>query len=378
MIEDIFIYFSGFFTYDYKFFNPVIWTFFISVFIYLIKQKECLIDYLRTPNLLQKLWDDKIFKIALLIVLFIVFTVILLVYQNIAIGLKYGLLNELVRHTFPYVFFAYLIVYLSQKKKDSLRKLAKEFINFNILLLVAETAYRVFARYYFHNEQGSFYFFKYDSFIYMDSNFTALHTLSIFTFLIFTQHILSVKFYCAKWLVLILLILLTFSRTAYLILPLILLIRYYRNINIKVKIAFVVLGIFFFGIALDKGFIERILEDESLLSKFCLFEEFFMFLKQEVATVLLGDGSGNLVDIIFLASHNLTGFIMEMGLAYFLFMSLLLGYIIKSFGIKTAVMLLPVFLSGIISLYPLAYMSLHFTSFTLFYFLKIEGKKHII
>lgn len=344
------LYFSGFFLSSYKILSPVFACFLLYMFFFL-----CIL---------------KVDKKTSFLALFIVFMYVpIIVYQNIFLGLKYGVVNELVRHIFPFVFYLFVSSYLLSKSTHMLLRLAKNFISFNTLLLVMETIFRVNAA----GGSGNFYAFKYHSFLYADSNFVALHALSILFLAFALKGFTHTKINKLNMFLLSLVVLLCFSRTAWLVLFVLFYVNFIVKKN-KILNAFVLIfGLLFFFILFSGRFFEEALEDGSFKTKMFIFDNFIDFLSADYQTVLLGYGSGNLIDVIGRESHNIWGLTMEMGIIWLFSLIVAYAYIYKCFGKKPFFLLFPVLLSGSISLYPIAYMSLQFSCVALLYFIE---KKH--
>lgn len=343
--------FSGFFLVGLnKYFSPIYIIFILSVLLFFI-------------NILhRKKMCDKSFKILVFGILPIL---LILLFQNIYYGLKYGILNEISRHTMSLLYICILYFFINKKSLDY-KLLSEYFIKFNMFLLLIEAFYR-FLMNIIYNDGLSFgiYSFKMHSLLYIDSNFVGLHILGLFMFItIFNKHFGILKYNSLYLFLCIILLAFTFSRTVYIIFMLYLLIKYFNKYN-KYKIFKI---IFFISLILFIAILIHLISDDaSFLTKLYILNEFIniFFYNTSLLTFLFGIGSGNSIDVINIGSHNLFGLIIEMGFIWFVVYIYILYILIRKKLKDNVLFLLPVLISGLISILPIAYMSFYYVGLLL-------------
>lgn len=337
-----------------KYLSPIYPILFFSIIMILIR--------LFTLNKI-RLESIKIAILFLLPVLMVIFS------QYYFYDLKYGLLNELFRYVPSILFLVFSGSILYNKNYLDIVFLVKKFINFHIFLYVLEMFFRISKSGF----SGNFYFLKYHSLLYPDSNFVALN---IVVLLIFIDRVcyLGVKFqkkfiFIYKFILLFLLFF-SFSRTAYLayvIYICIALIKNYKNNSFYILVIPITLIVALFSIQNLK---ENIENDGSFQTKIYIFENSFNYLLSNFNIFLMGIGSGNSIDLIGRESHNFYGLMLEMGMFWALNYIFLLLYLCYLGGRNVIFVLLPVVISAFSSLLPITYMSFFYVATMLLIFLR--------
>lgn len=284
---------------------------------------------------------------------------LILLIQNYLFDLKNGFLNEFARHIPPILIFFICGDLIKNYNLQKTVSLCKKFLFFNIFMYCIECITRILISIMKYGFFSSFYNYKRDSIFFADSNFVALNLVVL---LIWIDQIkfLQNDFLCSRSVkiikfLMIILLFLTLSRTAYIIYVLYLvfnLFLYYR------KKRFLLYVIYSFIIFLLPSTVFYIINDGSFNTKIDILFGFINFMSIE--SFFIGIGSGNAIDYLQMTSHNIFGLTLEMGFIWFLLMVSLFVYIIKQ-GKKYAFLVsFPIIISGIVSLFPIAYLSFYF------------------
>lgn len=228
-----------------------------------------------------------------------------LIYQLIFLDADIGMV---LNATLSILSFPVLCFYL----KGANTKTILSFLNLSIIFFTIEMLWRLTNPIYFvenrdvlSNDGAWFYPYKLNSFIFQDSNFVALH---LFCLLVISLS-LNLRF---KSLILYILIILTFSRSAilgsilFIFLFAILNSRYFKFLKIFIYFLIIIFIIYFAMIFenLSKGYI---LDDGSFLSKFSIInlalnysDKYFL-----LSDYLFGIGLANSYKLIGIGAHNI-------------------------------------------------------------------------
>lgn len=304
-------------------------------------------------------------KAILFFCLAVIPTLLIIVGQNIIYELKHGIINEIGRHIIPLLYITLLLSLSERYDNRNLDKLAHRFIRFNVYLLSFEGFFRI-TKSILSGAGGSFYAYKGNSILFPDSNFVGLQIVGLYLFIefFFTKKTIYTKYKA----ILLILLVLTFSRTAYLILLPFLIWKLWKNTHLLLKIFVSTIGSFGFVIALIKIY-NDIVEDGSFKTKVKIYENFIDLFIDDLnnTTFFLGIGSGNLISIINRESHNLIGLTFEMGFIWVIIFMGTIIYLGKISGKKGILYVSLLMISGIISLLPITYMTFHYASLILLY-----------
>lgn len=334
-----------------KYFSPIYVIFIFSFVLFCI-------------NILQKKtiqYDS--FRILLYSVLPIL---LILLIQNNYLGLKYGIVNEIGRHIVPLLYIS-ILYFVINNKVINIKLLCQYFIKFNMLLLIVELFYRIMLSIKYNGITFQYYSYKFESLIYPDSNFVGLHILSLYFFIkIYAKHY-NLKYEKLYYILSIALLIFAFSRTAYLIFIFYLIIKIISKYKKSIFRFFITIIFLSIIIIVSFDVISDILDDGSFKTKLYIFNEFMniFFLNISIFTILFGVGAGNLVDIIGRESHNLFGLIFEMGFIWLIVYIYTLYILIGKISKNAFLFLLPIIISGLFSLLPLAYMSFYYVGLLL-------------
>lgn len=250
--------------------------FIVLVFAYFIKERKYKVDYNFYMGVLGLLYSGILFIKVTDFGTYINFIMcmILLIF--------YPMLYQ--RHTIKVTKIVYLTIFLL------------------LLLYFSEAAYRflnpVITPAMLKNTDESllFYQFKFNSIMFTDSNFVALSLISLLYF--FITILPKGYFKVIVILSVLVLILLTLSRAAY-ISTIALLFLHYAKLKYKVIVGFVFLFLFII-------ISSYIFQDGSFLSKLTIIDLFIKYLeKTTLLTLLLGSGIGSSVEVLGVGSHNL-------------------------------------------------------------------------
>lgn len=291
-------------------------------------------------------------------------TTLIIIGQNFTYDLKHGVINEIGRHIVPLLYTSLLLSLSEKYDTNNLERLAHRFIKFNVYLLSFEGFFRI-VKSVLSGAGGSFYDYKGNSILFPDSNFVGLQIVGLYLFieLFFKKNI-----YTKYKIVLLILLFLTFSRTAYLILLPFLIWNLWKKIHLLFKILITAVGGAGFVIALIKIY-NDITEDGSFKTKVEIYEKFIELFIDDLnsTTFFLGIGSGNIIYSINRASHNIFGLTFEMGILWLIIFIGAFFYLGNLSGKKGLLYVFIIMISGIVSLLPITYMTFHYTILVLLY-----------
>lgn len=356
-IAILLVLFSGFFLVGInKYFSPVYIIFLLSFPIFF-------------ANLVK---TGKLEKSSLMIILFYILpTLLLLLFHQFYLGL-YSIINEIGRHILP---FLYLILGIYFMSKVNVKYIAYLFIKFNLYLLIIESIYRFLTVLTTVGFSSDFYEYKLSSLFYQDSNYVAMHILAIYFFIrIYIDYYGSHTYLKVSKSILLILLILTFSRTAYVILSIYytyVFVSQYKKSNFRF---FITVTLMLFSISFISSIVITIVNDGSFITKLHILNVFIntFFTHIDLYTILFGIGSGNGIDFIGRASHNIFGLVLEMGLIWFLLYTTTITYLIKKSGKQGLLFFYPVIISATVSLLPISYMSLYYIGLLLLIQMKEE------
>lgn len=270
---------------------------------------------------------------------------ILLAIQQYLIGLKYGIINEFGRIVFPLLSSLLLANWYARYVENKCKFMAT-FLKAILFFLILDLIFRLvqngklFPTY-------SRYELKVGGLIYLDSNFSGFLSACLW---IYSLENKIIKFKSITSILYCLLILYSFSLAVYIgLLGVFLYKAFSRNI-ILILISIPICSIVIWYVYM------LVSEDGSFATKLEIGEFVFNYIAMSnPETVLIGLGSGNIIDYIGRASHTLIGVGIELGL----FFTLITFFILYTLFWVEGLSALIVFISivALAALFPIAYLS---------------------
>ncbi len=272
-------------------------------------------------------------------------SIVLIFLQDYLFDLKFGVLNEIVRIAFPWL-FSILFHFAFISSADRAWNL---FFSYSVILFISSVL-RVVGTIAAGNFQ--FYDFKYDSFLFLDSNFEGFIAFCIlllsFAFKFNSNRRNLLNF------ILLTVCLLSFSRAIWIALFFYASIRGFIKLSVRSKIIVQVLLLLpsFYLIEL---YLDDITSDGSFLTKVDIITNIFgdYISQKSTLSLLIGIGSGGMIDLFDRESHNLFGLTVELGLVYvpiYTIVFFTLVYRVTNFLVAFSILL-----PSLISLFPIAY-----------------------
>lgn len=242
-------------------------------------------------------------------------------------------------------------VYCDNVTSDTRMRVSIFFIYSSLFLILIETIIRFFMPDLVDisnielplGEELFFYKYKFSSIMYEDSNFVGLQLVVVAAFLITLR--LQDQFQKLKFTILSIVIIAltyaTFSRASSITVTLLYFAYLVRNFG-----GFSRFLLFGFCLVFSSVYFEQLLVDESLLSKFYIFNVVVDYLVYStIPQILLGVGIGNGVDVLGMGAHNLSGLlILEAGALYTIFF---LSFSWHRFRNGAAYIVASIFINGI-------------------------------
>jgi hypothetical protein len=231
---------------------------------------------------------------------------------------------------FAISYFVVIVLFIGKLHKDQINQLSDQFIKVAVALLVLESIWRIthpnldYLKFADGDDARWIYMYKYASFMYADSNGTAIHIVVILFYILYLEEVHTQKWRKSK-LILVVLLLLTFSRAAWLgaVLGWI----YVRFLQQK-KFSFYLLNftalVFLASLVYIFYLREKIETDLSFQSKFEIVEIVLSHFKNATLVEwLLGIGFSNSLTVLDIYAHNFEMvFLIESGVIGFLLMAL--------------------------------------------------------
>jgi len=332
---------------------------FLGVYLTKLMISPVYISVLVALILLFSLYKDSqlyVDKIVYLLVFCMIYYASYFLRQNLEINLAFGIV-------FSYLVFILIMVFGYQYDKEELIKVSFVMIDISIFVLIFECVYRLahpVYEYNFYDLHGNdlwFYWYKYSSIMYLDSNFVGLQIISLIGF------ILVLSFYVKKNILLrivllLVLLVLTFSRASILSIIVMLLFYIYRRYFMKQRVLLVLAVLLMYFIYTYTND-DIILMDNSYLSKFYIIEVAVEKIRSmSITELMFGYGFGQAENKLNIGAHNIivlllfeTGII---GLSVFF-----TGWfiVLKKSQYILMILLYPVFLNMIsVSNYSMAYL----------------------
>lgn len=263
-------------------------------------------------------------------------------------------ISAYVGFNFSIIVFIFSYISLSKLKTTSIVFLSYKFIYFSLPLLIFEVFYRyanpigaeVFIK--DNREDIIFYIYKYNSIMYLDSNFVGLFTISLFFFLLYLNTLDKRKSNLFIVLILALLTVLTLSRASIISLFLFSTIFPFRKFIYKnryiIYIAIMVL------ISLLAPFLLEFRSiDDSFSSKFTIFEKALSYMREApIINLFFGVGFGNAVEVLNIGAHNfIVTYLVESGFIGLFLIALLWVIILLKTKLKAGIIMFPFLFNGL-------------------------------
>lgn len=245
-------------------------------------------------------------------------------------------------------YFLVVVAFGFQTSESEKSSLIRKFINYSILLLIAECAWRFTHPYELLRTNDItdvrwIYQYKFGSFMYSDSNAVGIHIVILFFFIMYLETEGGVKRPKAK-LILLILLFLTFSRAAWIgtIIGWVY-IKYLRKKSLSFYLInfSIVSGVL---LIIYKVLIEeKIKNDPSFLSKLGIAEKIsHYFLNASFSDLIFGIGFSNSPERLGIYAHNLfMVFLIESGIAGLILLLLLLIQFVIITNKKALLILVP-------------------------------------
>lgn len=253
------------------------------------------------------------------------------------------------------IYFIFGVSLMSVLPVSRILRISKRLINYSIILLIAESYWRITNPQYDYLEMLvskniepdffdlGFYAYKVNSIMYQDSNFVGIFIIVLFFF----SYYLTTRWkevYRTQLMLLATLCLLTFSRAA--IISLIVCffsgkVFLKRSNNYLVTSLVIAVFCIFFGYFLGS--------DDSLLSKFEIINKFstFVYNQATLTDLLVGVGFGNTVKSIGIGSHNfIVTYFMESGILGTFLLFLTWTLILLKSKYYVGIIMIPFLLAG--------------------------------
>ncbi len=271
------------------------------------------------------------------------------------------------------LFFAVSVLVLSQLPFETVQKLGRKFIFYSVIILIAECilrySYSIYTVYNGTNYYLGFYRVKFCSPMYVTSNAVALQIVALYFFILWwisnnknegRNTFLTKKDYFWARIILIGLLILTFSRAAWIAFVIGLLykhffyqksfrwLRFARHDETRnLKLIFLAIAAILCIIGLVFMY-QKIRFDDSFVSKFFILNQTISFYKQANWTsVLFGVGFLKSTEFLGIYAHNyFLIFLMEGGLIGFILLCALLVFFLKKTKGQAWIIFIPFFLQA--------------------------------
>lgn len=300
--------------------------------------------FLTYTLLIQKFYWDNMLLLTFVVLLYFLFSQIIFSKPDIAsyVGINFSLS----------IFMLTYMILNKMKNINSILVLAEKIIIFSIPLLIFEAYYRLthpviivdFAAR--GQEELEFYYLKFNSIMFMDSNFVGIFILTLFFFQLYLMEYTKKK-YLFRLFLLSLLIFTTLSRASIISLLIFSFLWLFRKKIYKYKIFFIIAFVVF--ILTVVPFLYQISYlDPSFGTKFdILLKSVEYLLHTDVPSLLFGVGFGNTKDVLDIGAHNIVvAYLIESGLLGLVLITFLWLCILKKTRFKAGIVMFPFLLNG--------------------------------
>lgn len=279
-------------------------------------------------------------------------TLILIFYLSITSTYNSSVPSPTIGAILSLLTFSIILIIIDKVNLQQTRKISYLLPKLSLPLLIIEAAYRYMnplREEEFINagrEDILFYIYKFNSIMYIDSNFVALYILMLIFFLIYLDNHFQEKNRMLE-LILVILLVLTISRAAIIAYAFTRILFIARKIIYKFRRSLIpifisTLPFIFYWIALISNI------DDSLASKFLILTLLLNYISNaSVLELFLGIGLGNAERYIDIGAHNIIAtYIIEIGLIGSLLTSLIWISSIVLSKYKTLILIIPFVISG--------------------------------
>jgi hypothetical protein len=312
--------------------------------------------------------EDRTSYVSFAFIFYQVFAVGLLLAQITLFDLNYGLANELGRVVFPPTYFFICYTILRRYSPSKVNDYFIFFVKAGVALMALETAIRFFLIVpMMLSRTSTFYAFK-PSLFFMDSNFTGFILVTYLSMVYYYRFKFNREVFKRDVLVISFLTLATLSRASIFSAFVVYFYAYFLNAGRVIKMLIIT-----FGVGVVAILIPIVSQDGSFKTKIKIVEFFNDWLTSPKENLLFGLGSGNMSLTYKMGSHNLIGLTIEMG---FIWLAIYIGVFLCAWykiGKSAIWLLMPMFVAGTISLYPITYTGVVFIGFVFMILLK-SGK----
>ena len=248
------------------------------------------------------------------------------------------------------LYFVLILLFPKDVSADFLKKLARKFIHYSLIILSVEVvlrySYNIWLISHDINYFQGIYLFKFDGPMYGTSNIVATHLILVM-FFIFWWNYVNKQFLKKELVVTLVLLVLTLSRATIPAVALGLCYYYFfKHLNWKNSLLVLFsVGVIGISILLTLKFF---IADASFQSKFLIFEEAWIYYQTaNLKDILFGIGFFQSDYIMTFYAHNyFLMFLMESGVFGLLFLCLTLFYLIKATNGAAMIVLLPFFIQS--------------------------------
>ncbi|MEM3509357.1 MAG: hypothetical protein QXN52_08715 [Nitrososphaerota archaeon] len=256
-------------------------------------------------------------------------------------------ISTYINFNFSILVFIILSLALYDTKKEVIINISEKLIYVSLPLLIYEGYYRIANPITLTNfaEKGrkdlEFYYFKYNSIMYLDSNYVGLFTNSLFFFLLYLKQFTHKKYYFT----LLLLSTLTFttlSRASILSLTIFAFLYFIRDKIYNYRYVIFLLCIFLLTPLLSVlSKYSNI--DDSFATKFKILYETWEYIRNiDLKTLFFGIGFGNTTQVLDIGAHNfISVYLIESGLVGFSLFILFWSYMLYRSDLKAGIVMFP-------------------------------------
>ncbi|MBN2396208.1 MAG: O-antigen ligase family protein [Candidatus Atribacteria bacterium] len=256
-------------------------------------------------------------------------------------------------------FYPFVIFFLDKRDKSEAVKFGNWFINAAIIILIIECLQRVFfpmnvEKVMGYEQFGDYrwiYRYKEGSYMYFDSNGTAIHLLIVLFFTYYLNKVKPVKYFNLKFLILTALVVLTFSRAG--ILSMIggfVYLFLYRGKSFVYK--FIIISICSIGLLISLSILVPIfLKDLSFQTKIqIVLIAYDFFSTASIEKLLFGIGIANSIEEFGIYTHNIIlTYLIETGFVGAIFQFTLFYLLVKKYS-ETWIVFVPFLIATITSM----------------------------
>lgn len=291
-----------------------------------------------------KVYMNKIIVIAIIFLIYILLSEWLLMTANI---------SPISNFIISIVVFVSVYTISYKSRSDIIINASEKMIYFSLPLLAYEAWYRISNPVFYvdfasrNRPDLEFYYFKYNSVMYMDSNFVGIFVLMLIFFLLYIKQYTNKNYYIL-FAMLITLDILSISRASIIAMLIFLLLypfrlHFYRYKKILLTISILIVP-FLFMIKFDMLHVT----DDSLSTKFDIIERTNKyFTEANYIDKVFGVGFGNAFQVLDIGAHNIfVGYLVESGAVGLMLFIYLWSRILFDSKYKAGIVMFPYLLNG--------------------------------